>query len=434
MKEVMIKYIEESEEVKNIRENYNEEAIGRYMEKYESGTSKPILVKGVNRQKYILIDGHHRLEAKKRLKKKKIDVKVLDITDEEIFDKAVESNQDHGIPLTREEENEVLKTFIEQGKTQQEIAKIFHITQSAIAMRIKRNPMLDLSQSDKTNISSINEVLSGRKHEDIAKDYGLSRSRITQIWNDWKNGITDQYESGTSKDKIIEQEEENKINLTLESLNEFLKEDYNELIQGDCLKEIPNLKDGSVDCVVIDPPYGISYQSNYRKEKHGQIKDDNKNAFELLDKSLKLVFNKMKKKSHIYIFTSWKVIEKVKPIIEKHFELKNCIVWNKNNWGMGDLQNNYAEKYELILFASKGNRPLYSETRPLNVIDCERVDTKEHPTKKPINLLKELITNSTEPKDLVLDYFAGSGSTLEAAQELKRKWIGIEIEQNEDWD
>ncbi len=427
MIEVMIDYIEELPEIKAIRKNHSEEAIGRYMEKYEFGTSKPILVKKINRQKYILIDGHHRLEAKKRLKNKKIDIKILDIGDKEVFDKAVEANQEHGVPYTKEEENEVLKTLIESGKTQQQIANIFHIGQSAIAMRIKRDSMLAKSLGDKINISTINEVLNGKKHEEVANIYGVSRSRVTQIWNDWKNEVIEQYESGTSKEEIVEQQRENKVNLTLESLNEFFEGDYNKLIKGDCLKEIPKLEDESVDCVIIDPPYGIEYQSNYRKEKYDYIQDDNKNTFELLDKSLKLVLNKMKKNSHIYVFTSWKVIEKVKPIIEKYFELKNCIVWNKNNWGMGDLKNNYAEKYELILFASKGKRPLYAETRPLNVIDCERADTEEHPTKKPLNLLKQLIINSTKPKELVLDYFAGSGSTLDASKESGRRWIGIEV-------
>jgi DNA modification methylase len=139
----------------------------------------------------------------------------------------------------------------------------------------------------------------------------------------------------------------------------------------------------------------------------------------------------MKTNSHIYIFTSWKVIEKIKPIIEKHFEVKNCLIWNKNNWSMGDLKNNYAEKYEMIIFATKGNKNLQSELRPVNVIDCPRTNNPEHPTQKPVNLLRELIKNSTKPKELILDYFAGSGSTLIASKEENRKWIGIELKRLE---
>jgi len=427
MVEVMIEYIEEKDDVKSIRKNHSEEAIGRYMEKYESGTSKPILVKKINRQKYILIDGHHRLEAIKRLKRKKIDINIVDIKDEEIYDKAVESNQDNGVPLTKEEEDNITIELFNQGKTQEQMAKIFHVSQQAIAKRFKNNKILDLQLSCKINTSTINELLSGKTQTEVANNYKITQGRVSQIYNDWRNGIEEEYERGSTKEEIVESQNKNKINLTLDYLEEIFEGDYNKLIVGDCLNEIPKLEDESIDCVIIDPPYGINYKSNHRKEKYDYIMDDNENAFELLNNSLKVVFNKMKKNSHIYIFTSWKVIEKVKPIISKYFELKNCLVWNKNNWGMGDLKNNYAEKYELILFATKGKRPLYAETRPLNVIDCERADTEQHPTRKPINLLKQLIINSTKPKELVLDFFAGSCSTLEASKEENRKWLGIDV-------
>ena len=71
----------------------------------------------------------------------------------------------------------------------EQIAKIFHVGQSAISNRIQRNPMLKKSLSDKINISSINEILDGKKHEEVANIYQLSRSRITQIWNNWLNEI-----------------------------------------------------------------------------------------------------------------------------------------------------------------------------------------------------------------------------------------------------
>jgi len=134
----------------------------------------------------------------------------------------------------------------------------------------------------------------------------------------------------------------------------------------------------------------------------------------------------MKKDSHVYIFTSWKVYEQVKPIIEKYFEVKNCLIWNKNNWSMGDLNGNYAEKYEMIIFATQGNRRLLGEKRPVNVLDFERTGNSNHPTEKPVNLIKELIKNSTVEGEVVLDYFAGSGSTLVAGLETGRNPIGIE--------
>ncbi|KKL59270.1 hypothetical protein LCGC14_2217000, partial [marine sediment metagenome] len=282
----------------------------------------------------------------------------------------------------------------------------------------------------KINIPTINYILEGKKHEEVANIVKvIKRPRVTQIWNNWINEINEQYETGSTKEDIVEEQIERKINLTLEKLNELIEEDYNKLIINDCLKEIPKLDDGIVDCLIIDPPYGIGWQSNYRKEKYDKIKNDDKESFNLLDNSLKLIEPKLKKNSHIYIFTSWKVLDKIKPIIEKYFPVKNCIVWDKENWGSGDLDGNYGEQYELILFAKKGNRKLNSEKRPINIIRVPRTNNKEHPTQKPIELLKELIQNSTKEKELVVDYFAGSGSTLKASKELGRKWVGMEVDE-----
>jgi len=426
MKQIPINYIEIDKRIDGIR-SLNEVMIGRYMEKYESGTSKPILVKRIGRDKYILIDGKHRLKAKEKLKHNKIDIELFD--GEDIYSKAVEMNQEHGIPLTKEEEEEVLINLFEMGKTQEEIAKVFHVGQSAISNRINRNPMLKKSLSDKTNISSVNEILSGKKHEEVANIYGLSRSRITQIWNDWLNELNNNYNQGTSKQEIIEKENEKGIKLILEKLNELIKEDFNKLIIGDCLEEIPKLDNEIIDCLIIDPPYGINYQSKHTKNIKEKLKNDNQKAFNLLDNSLKLIQPKLKKNSHVYIFTSWKVIDKVKPIIEKYFQLKNCLVWDKMNGGMGDLLGNYADRHELILFGIQGKKKLQSnDKRPDNLLQIKRIEqSPEHQTQKPIKLIEKLINNSTKENELVVDYFAGSGSTLKAAKELNRRWLGIEI-------
>lgn len=219
------------------------------------------------------------------------------------------------------------------------------------------------------------------------------------------------------KEKRIEKVKEEVKELSAEAMG---------IYEGDCLKELDNVKDNTVSCLIIDPPYGIDFQSNFKLATHDKIKNDNKEALNLLDKSLAKVKPKMLKDSHLYIFTHWKVFEFIKPIIEKHFDIKNTLIWNKNNWSMGDLEGNYAEKYEMIIFGSQGNRKLLGEQRPVNVLDFERTTNSNHPTEKPINLLKELIKNSTVEGELVLDYFAGSGSTMLASKQLGRKAIAIE--------
>tara|TARA_Y100000310_G_scaffold308928_1_gene352527 strand:+ start:652 stop:1932 length:1281 start_codon:yes stop_codon:yes gene_type:complete len=424
MKQIPINYIQIDDKIDSIRK-IDEVAIGRYVEKYESGTSKAILVKRITKDKYILIDGKHRIEAKKKLEQRKIDCELFD--GEDIYSKAVECNQEHGIPLTKEEEEKVILNFIDAGKSDEEIGKVFHLARRTINNKINSNQTLKKARVAKSKVPTINYFLDGEKQVNIAKDLRLSEGAISQRINNWLDEINDDYNTGSTKQEIIAQENEKGIKLTLKKLNEFIEEDCNKLIIGDCLKEIPKLDNEIIDCLIIDPPYGMNYQSNHRKEKYNKISNDNKKAFILLDSSLKLVKEKMKRNSHIYIFTSWKVIDKVKPIIEKYFKLKNCLVWNKNNWSMGDLEGNYAEKYELILFATLGKKKLYCDKRPLNVLDFARTNNEEHPTQKPVELLKEFIKNSTKENELVVDYFAGSGSTLIAAKELNRRWLGIEI-------
>ncbi len=204
-----------------------------------------------------------------------------------------------------------------------------------------------------------------------------------------------------------------------------------QLIEGNCLEEIKKLKDNSIDCLITDPPYGIGFQSQHRTAtvKHNKILQDDNTVYELLAKTLELISPKLKEKAHIYIFTSWKVLINLRPIINKYFPIKNILVWVKNNWSMGDLEGNYAEQYELILFCSKGKKELnFEEKRPTNVLQYDRVVSELHPTEKPVDLLKFLIKNSTVENETILDPFAGSGSTAIACIETKRNWILIEKE------
>jgi len=260
----------------------------------------------------------------------------------------------------------------------------------------------------------------------------ISESNVekTLQLNDIKPELQDKVENNELRKSqaLAIHRKEKKINKLKEEVKELKPQEIN-LFEGDCLKQLDNVKDDSVACLIIDPPYGIDYQSNFKLAKHDKINEDTKEAFELLDKSLSKVKPKMLKDSHVYIFTTWKVFEKVKPIVEKYFEVKNALIWNKNNWSMGDLKGNYAEKYEMIIFATQGERNLLGDKRPVNVLDFERTGNSNHPTEKPVELLKELIRNSTVEGELVLDYFAGSGSTLLGAKELKRKYLGIENKQ-----
>ena len=199
------------------------------------------------------------------------------------------------------------------------------------------------------------------------------------------------------------------------------------LYKGDCLEVMDKLikQNVKVDAIITDPPYGIDYRSNYRKEKYEKISNDNDLSF--LDDFFQKCDKLLKDDTHIYCFCSWHHIDKFKIAFEKYFTLKNVIVWEKNNTSMGDLKGSYAPKHEFILFGHKGRR-LRNGKRLPDILQANRTGNKLHPTQKPINLLQIFIEQSSNENEIILDPFMGSGSTGVAALNTNRKFIGIELD------
>lgn len=193
------------------------------------------------------------------------------------------------------------------------------------------------------------------------------------------------------------------------------------LLQGDCLELMKNIPDKSIDLVVTDPPYGVNFQSHRRKEKYEHIQNDDN--LEFLPELMGELNRVLKPDAHIYMFCVFKIIDVFKQEFEKYFELKNIIIWNKGNFGMG---NYYRFKYEMVLFGQKGNKPMKNHSFA-DVLDCNGTGNKFHPTQKPIDLLKIFIWNSSDENGVVFDPFMGSGSTGVACKLTNRNFIGIEL-------
>ena len=206
--------------------------------------------------------------------------------------------------------------------------------------------------------------------------------------------------------------------------------DY-KLYQGDCLEIMGDIKDKSVDLIVTDPPYLMDYQSNRRKkeDRFDKIKND-KGNYMLIQDYLEECHRIMKDNTAIYCFCSWHNIDFFKNEFEKHFKLKNILVWNKNNHGTGDLKGSYAPKHEFILFGHKG-RTLLREKRIADVIDCPKISSNKltHPTEKPQDLLEIFIKQSSDVGSIIFDGFMGTGSCGIAAKKLNRSFIGIELDE-----
>ena len=198
-----------------------------------------------------------------------------------------------------------------------------------------------------------------------------------------------------------------------------------ELWHGDCLELMKNIPDGSVDLVLTDPPYGMGFKSNYRKEKYNEIRNDK--SLEWLERYISECCRVLKNNSAIYCFCSWHNVDVFKQAIEKKFKIKNILIWEKNNTSMGDLKGSYAPKYEMIIFAHKG-RKLLNGFRYADIIKANRTGNKNHPTEKPVDLLETFIKNSSGENEVVFDGFMGSGSTGVACVNTNRRFIGIELD------
>jgi site-specific DNA-methyltransferase (adenine-specific) len=195
------------------------------------------------------------------------------------------------------------------------------------------------------------------------------------------------------------------------------------LIQGDAISKLKELKEKSIDCVVTDPPYNIGFKSVRGADTNDF---DDEFSLDMLDSTCKELSRVMKDDSHLYMFIGFQTAFDYINIVSKYFDVRNLLVWVKNNHTPTNYQLNYAHKYELIIFASKGKRILNRDCTP-DVLEFKNPTNKLHSCEKPLDLLEYLIENSTIKGEVVLDCFAGSGSTLVASENIGRKWVGIEL-------
>ena len=228
--------------------------------------------------------------------------------------------------------------------------------------------------------------------------------------------------------------EEKKAEYKEKVLEARVQTDINDNIKkGDSLEILKSLKDGCIDVVLTDPPYGINYVSNRSMydnaiTKRGLLNDGKNEAFDLLDKTCKILQSKTADNAHLYFFCSWNVFSDFEKIISKYFTIKTPIVWDKGNKGSGDLDNDWGNQTEIIIYCVKGKKLV--NTRRGNVLNVSRLHTSKmvHPTQKPIELLKEILKVSVSDGDFIVDPFMGSGSTIKAANELNYKSLGIELD------
>ena len=218
------------------------------------------------------------------------------------------------------------------------------------------------------------------------------------------------------------------------------------VICGDAIEELKKFPDKSVKLIVTDPPYNLS--------KNYGISQDNLNFEDYLNFSRKWIAEAVRvltDDGSIYVFMGMRYISYIFMILEQEFKL------NFNSWitwfytqGIGKTRG-FSPRHDDILFFTKDKKnftfnldsvrvpqKFYRSVNnmrganPGNVWEfshthyCNK-NRKNHPTQKPEALFERIILVSSNENDLILDPFAGSGTSLRVCQQINRKCIGIEI-------
>ena len=213
----------------------------------------------------------------------------------------------------------------------------------------------------------------------------------------------------------------------MEKIGEF---ELNKVYCMDCLEGLKKIPDNSIDLIITDPPYLIDYKTNHRKNKNHlfckPIKNDDNP--ELIVNFIKESFRVLKDNSAMYIFCSFDKVDFFKINLEKYYKVKNIIIWVKNNWTAGDLYAQFGKKYEMIILVNKG-RKRFNGKRLNDVWFFNRISGKKqiHQNEKPVQLFKLMIEKHSKEEDIIMDAFVGGGSSMVACKQLKRKFIGFEI-------
>jgi site-specific DNA-methyltransferase (adenine-specific) len=216
------------------------------------------------------------------------------------------------------------------------------------------------------------------------------------------------------------------------------------ILQGDCFELIKNVESKSVDLILVDPPYLISRDSNFNKysdetskemaNKYGNISID----FGEWDKGeldwdfLFKEYNRVLRDGGtlIIFYDVWKSTE-IKTMADKYkFKQPRVCQWQKSNPVPINSKLNYlSNAIEFFFTFVKGKKPTFHSVYDNGTYRypiCHGKERYEHPTQKPLQLIIDIVNKHSNPGDLVLDNFAGTGTTAHACILTDRKYIVME--------
>lgn len=239
-------------------------------------------------------------------------------------------------------------------------------------------------------------------------------------------------------------------------INQYL----NKIVRGDCIEVLKKLPDNSVDLIFADPPYNLQLQGELwrpNQTKVDAVNDDwdKFGSFEEYDKFsqewIKECRRVLKENGTIWVIGSYHNIFRMGKIMQDvGFWVLNDILWVKTNPMPNFKGTRFNNAHETLIWASKNRDSKYTfhykTMKAFNddlqlrsdwyISICnggERLKDNEgnkvHSTQKPEALLYRIIISTSNPDDIVLDPFMGSGTTGAVAKKLGRSFIGIEKEE-----
>ena len=217
------------------------------------------------------------------------------------------------------------------------------------------------------------------------------------------------------------------------------------LIQGDATKKEDLdllIEQQKITLILTDPPYGVGYvegkqdflkttQRDSKGKEFSIIQGDGVNAdyYKFSVKWLEAVKSHLKNKNAFYIFNGdTKIRELLNALHDTKYTKSAILIWLKNHIVLG--RKDYHPQHELILYGWYGSHLYFGQKDKTDLFYPKPHKSKLHPTMKPPSLLRRLIYHSTKPKDVVLDLFGGSGSTLIACEQLGRVCLMVELDES----
>lgn len=200
------------------------------------------------------------------------------------------------------------------------------------------------------------------------------------------------------------------------------------VIEGDVMNVLQFMDAEIFDVLLTDPPYGNN--ANTLKPRIGalhQYEDDPDTFTDLFSSLLPAINHVMKSEAHAYVFCNIRMW----PVLCEWFREAGWhpwprpLIWTKNSGQAIDITKGPAFRYEAILYAIRGGKPVVQMGKT-DVLRYDSVVDKLHPAEKPVELLRDLLSRSALPGDRLLDPLAGSGSVLPAANSMNVRATVIE--------